>query len=642
MSTFFELNSIRSRMVSGFLFLTFLIFIIALVSLFILDRNNEITRIHSNINQLEILTLSLIKSDNDFLDLDATNDVYFTTRTSKFLTIRDSLNLQIEAKIKDVTEQQNEVNFAGEKNLRSIDSTLTVYNTTFKTLEELVFARGFKDYGMEGLMRFYAHRLEEEPLHMDITKLLYLRRHEKDFFLRNDHQYITKFNNLQASILASLERNERENQKTIYNVTQYSKVFNELVAIETRIGLTSTQGLLGELNGLTDSLSKKYFELAEFSYQFSSTARREARVFYLVTLAGAFLFSLLSGLWISKRLSEPIARLSRMVGNASQQRNPTRNLDLNFRYAANEINTLTKSFIHLMDQTKNQMQELKTKSKLLRKKNKQLKKLNRELDRFLYSTAHDLRSPLTSLLGLINLMRHDNTQENLVIYLDLMEKSVTRSENFITQIVSFSKNKRMDIQSEEVNLDEIIHDVFQSQAFIQGNNRISKDVTIESTCPLYSDRNRITILFNNLISNAIRYFDPAKNNPFIKIDVRINIDMVTINFRDNGVGINEEHIAKIFDMFYRANTTSNGSGLGLFIFQETLKRLQGQVTVTSVVGEGTMFLVTLPNLSKPAVAREVENDLHHDTCSNAIEKLPDYIQPSDVGCSMLVSLDVNC
>ncbi len=618
MPNFFELNSIRSRMVSGFLFLTFLIFVVVLVSLYILNRNNEISRIHGNINQLEILTLSLIKSDNDFFDLDATNEVYFTTRKSFFLESRDSLNKLIDFKMDEVFKKQRE-NYFIRKNLRLIDSTLTVYNKAFESLEGLLYTKGFKDYGMEGQMRAHAHKLEVKDTGIDITQLLYLRRHEKDFFLRHDIMYVDKFNTLADFIEQDLENQHAKNKNAIYHLKEYARIFNELVNIQTQIGLSSHAGLRYQLNNLTFSLSNQYFELAEFSSRLSSQSQKRAMMFYLSIVCGAIVFSIITGLWISKRLSEPIARLSKLVGNVTTE-NSSRNLDLNFRNAANEINTLTKSFILLMDQTKAQMSELKQKSKLLRHKNKQLKKVNTELDSFLYSTAHDLRSPLTSLLGLINIMRIDNKQEELVAYLDMMEKSINRSESFISQIVSYSKNKRMEIHPERLNLKNLIWEIFESHKFVNGNEKIMKEVNIDDAIPFYSDFNRLTVLFNNLISNAIRYADFDRANSFIKINIIVYEEEVIIKFADNGVGIGKEHVGKIFDMFYRAHTDSKGSGLGLFLFKETLKRLKGFASVESDLGKGTIFFIRIPNLSNSlSLQQELQLD---QTKGRKISSLP--------------------
>lgn len=585
----FEINSIRSRMVTGFLFLTCLILILAVVSLSSIDRITQIARMHSSISQLEIYTLSLIKCDNDFFDLETINEDYFNTRTSSFLNRRDSLNKLIAVKITGLITEEEANNYGVKESLIAIDTTLLQYNSKFKKLEELVFKKGFKDYGVEGTMRFHAHAMEELVEGNDILYLLYLRRHEKDFLLRNDTAYLRSFRD--RSVLL---RTHLKNKKAMAHLNEYEKLFHELSEIQSQLGLTSKHGLRNELNNLTYSLSDQYYALSEYSYVQSERTYNNVRIFYVMLLSGAIIFSILSGYWISKRLSAPIARLSRVMQSAISSGNASKT-DLRIQNAAIEISTLANSFIQLMNQVNSQIDRIKVKSKLLRQKNKELKKLNHELDNFLYSTAHDLRSPLSSLLGLINLMRHENKQQELVQYIDMMEKSLNRSESFISQIVSFSKNKRLEMIPEKLDLHALISNIFDDHRFIEGSVLIKKVITINGTAPFYSDRNRLTIIFNNLVSNAIKYADLKKDEPFIRITVDINPLEAVIEFSDNGVGIENKHVKSIFKMFYRAHLNSKGSGLGLFIFKETIASMKGHATVESEVGHGTKFFIRLPN-----------------------------------------------
>jgi signal transduction histidine kinase len=478
---------------------------------------------------------------------------------------------------------------------------LTLYNRKFDRLEGLVFQKGFKNYGLEGEMRLHAHALEElDSDNRNIVNILNLRRHEKDFFLRHDTTYIDAFQERYAALHAVLQMG-KSNAEAISHLDEYRRIFLQLSTIQKAIGLSGYDGVRSELNTLTSSLSDQYYRLSNYSYDKSLSAQDNGRIFYFITLVGAIFFSLLSGYWISKRLSEPIARLSRLVDDALNSRSEKRT-DFTMRNAANEINTLTSSFILLMDQARDQMKDIRGKSKELKTKNKQLRALNRELDNFLYSTAHDLRSPLSSLLGLINLMRYENKDDTLKEYLAMMEKSIHRSEYFISQIVNFSKNKRMKIAPEPIHLDVLIEEIFEQNSFVEGFDRIERRVNINDDHVFYSDKNRVTILFNNLISNAIRYADVTKENSFIEINARISPKEIGIVFGDNGIGIQPEHLDKIFDMFYRADYNSKGTGLGLFIFRETIKRLNGDVRVESEPGVGTNFFLRLPNLYRPVTS----------------------------------------
>ena len=578
-------------MLSGFLFLTLLIVCVAVVSLFILNKNNRIAAIHGQISELEIATLSLIKTDNDFFDLETINPLYFQTHESSFLSKRDSFRMKIHSGMDYIyKESKNGV----VESLHNIDSLFTEYDNHFQQLEKLLHKKGFKDFGLEGKMRFHAHKLEEGKSGMDMLKLLSLRRNEKDFFLRHDMEYARTLNQLVNSFAVELKRESNKHQEALFHLHEYQLYFNELADIQIQIGLTSNEGLRNNLNQLSNNLAAKYFSLAQYSYNASLEAQTKARIFFISIVIGAVIFSLFSGYWISKRLSSPIAKLSKLMGAVtSDQKNVT--IDLTLNNAAEEINTLTNSFVHLMNQTNQQMKEIKRKSRLVKRKNGDLKKLNSELDSFIYSTAHDLRSPLTSLLGLLNIMGHENKQEDMKPYIQMMESSIHRMEDFIGQIVGYSKNKKLDVAIEKIELYTLVSEIFENHNFVEGASRIDRLVNVNGEFPFYSDRGRITILMNNLISNAIRYADLTKTNPFIKIHILVEQSELTMEFADNGIGIAEEHIDKVFNMFYRANVKSKGSGLGLFIFKETIVRLKGLVSVESQLGVGTKFFIRIPN-----------------------------------------------
>lgn len=598
----FEINSIRSRMVASFLFLTSLILVLAIVSLYTLDRTLQIARINTDVNQLEIFTLNLIKSDNDFFNVEMINKGYFKSRSSAFLTKRDSLNREISAKISDLRKQGLNKAYTIDYTLHSIDSTLSLYNSKFNTLESLLFKKGFKDYGLEGQMREHAHKLEEADLGIEISKILYLRRHEKDFFLRHDTSYLVAFKTRATALLAELNHSPERNKEAIFHIGEYQRLFFELAEIQIIVGLSSEAGLRSELNTLTQHLSDRFFSLSEYAFRQSSAAQNHARVIYISALCFGILISILTGYWISRRLSEPITKLSRLV-NSAQKSNLA--VDLNLKNAAHEIITLTASFARLMSKTEEQMREIKLKSRQLKQRNKQLRKLNKEQDHFLYSTAHDLRSPLTSLAGLVHLMRIENKAPEMVHYFDKMEKSISRQEDFIEQIASFSKNKILKIKPEPLDLQKIFNDTFEHHLYMAGATRIKREVIVENpnNISIWSDYNRMLVLFNNLISNAIRYSDPQKPNSFITVHITVWRDEIVVKFSDNGIGISQQHLDKIFDMFYRAHDDSKGTGLGLFILQETVRKMNGSVLVESAAGAGTVFTLTLPNLQPARVGQ---------------------------------------
>lgn len=574
-------------MLSGFLFLIGLLVVTAMASFSVLRQSKRIDQINLSVNQLQVLTLNLIKSDNDFFDLDLTDENYFKTRRSHLLTQRDSLSQVVENRLNTIIRESGEINYTVKDKLQTIYALEKDYTLKFKALEELSFARGYKDFGLEGKMRDYAHHLERSSL--PIYYVLTLRRHEKDFLLRHDTLYLTLFNRLADQLLTKLSHSRQ--QHVYHQLKMYKQLFNELAEVEILIGLNSHRGLRSDLNALAFQMGNQFYNLANYSTQLTNAEQKNISYFYALILIGALLFAIVSALWISKRLSEPLAQLSKLMADPANDYTQFHKIPDG---AATEINALMGSFIKLMFKTEEQMKEIKAKSSLVGFQNEKLKKLNDELDAFLYSTAHDLRSPLASLSGLIRLAERENKQDNLKEYLDLMKKSVARQEEFISQIAGYTKNKKLDVVIERIPLETLIREVFEAHRFSE-SRPMTLDIKIHGGDDIYADRRRVQIIFNNLISNAIRYADPAKDNPRIEVIAEIGNRMVDIVFTDNGIGIEPAHQKRIFEMFYRANYNSKGSGLGLFILKKTVGKLRGSVSIKSAPGVGTTLMISFPN-----------------------------------------------
>ncbi|MBX2969960.1 MAG: GHKL domain-containing protein [Cyclobacteriaceae bacterium] len=233
----------------------------------------------------------------------------------------------------------------------------------------------------------------------------------------------------------------------------------------------------------------------------------------------------------------------------------------------------------------------------IEKRNRELKKVNSELDKFVYSASHDLRAPLASVLGLVNVARLSDGKD-IPLYLDLIEKSIQRLDGFIRDIIDFSRNARLEIIREEISFNTLIHEVMDDLRFLDHKNRILRIVTVNGHGAFHTDSRRLKIILTNLISNAIKYHNLRQENPFIEVKVDYDDNHAIIQVIDNGSGIAEHHLMNIFKMFYRANENIKGSGLGLYIVHETVDKLEGEITVSSKIDKGTTFLVNLPAIKK--------------------------------------------
>lgn len=231
----------------------------------------------------------------------------------------------------------------------------------------------------------------------------------------------------------------------------------------------------------------------------------------------------------------------------------------------------------------------------LEKQNRELKKVNKELDRFIYSVSHDIRAPLASVLGLIDISKHETDIEQIKIYIELEEKSAKRLDNFIQDLISISKNWRLEMAPEEVNLKQLIEDIIKQYSYLDNFCSIEKIVHVQQTQRFVTDRDRLAIILSNLISNAISYASPHRRTAFVRVSAEVSDNKATIEVADNGRGIAPEHLDSIFAMFFRANHEMVGSGLGLYIVKETIEKLDGKVSVSSELGKGSAFTIEIPN-----------------------------------------------
>ncbi len=238
--------------------------------------------------------------------------------------------------------------------------------------------------------------------------------------------------------------------------------------------------------------------------------------------------------------------------------------------------------------------ELKQLAEEVRGKNTHLEKTNAELDRFLYSTSHDLRSPLSSIKGLINIARYETTDSKIQGYFTMMIDRVDKLDFFVKDIIDYSKNARTEVRSERVDFGSLVTEVTENLKFIEGAETITFENKVSIAQPVLADKNRFSVVLNNLMANAIKYHDPQKENQWIGVDVSNSNGAIKLIVSDNGMGISNEHLDKIFDMFYRGTFQSKGSGLGLYIVKETVSKMQGTIRVESNPGKGSSFLITVP------------------------------------------------
>jgi signal transduction histidine kinase len=225
---------------------------------------------------------------------------------------------------------------------------------------------------------------------------------------------------------------------------------------------------------------------------------------------------------------------------------------------------------------------------------------NKELDGFVYKASHDLRAPLNSLSGLLDLARREyNNPERVKEYLEHGFKSTQRLEMLIKDLIDFSRNKKLDSKITRVDFDELINSIIVDLKFYENAFRLEYNINVKENCEYFTSLPRLTILLQNLITNAIKYQRFDEPFPFLNIDVNCDAEKAEIVLQDNGRGIPKDYLDKIFNMFFKISSKHEDStGIGLYIVKQTIDRLDGKIEVDSEVNVGTTFRITLPNKIK--------------------------------------------
>lgn len=224
-----------------------------------------------------------------------------------------------------------------------------------------------------------------------------------------------------------------------------------------------------------------------------------------------------------------------------------------------------------------------------------LDKENKELDSFLSNTSHDLRTPIASILGLTYLGKIELEEEKARTFMGMIEERIKKLDLVIGDILSLSRSKKVDLKIEELDFAKLLDETITDIRFNKGASAIHLEYQPDPSHVFRSDYNQMKIILNNLMTNAVKYHNLNQPNPYIRVSFKRVRNAVEIAVQDNGQGISKESIPKIFDMFYRASSGTEGTGLGLYIVQEALSKIKGIVLVDSQLGKGSTFKIVLDN-----------------------------------------------
>jgi len=228
-----------------------------------------------------------------------------------------------------------------------------------------------------------------------------------------------------------------------------------------------------------------------------------------------------------------------------------------------------------------------------KKTEKELVETNQELDTFFYKASHDLKGPLASVMGIVNLARLENSDPLNEKYFTMIETSVKRLDRTLLDLIELARTRKGTSKLSQINIMSMVQDILHSLRHLPDFGSINFEVKIDHLLELKADKVLVLSVFQNLIHNAINYCN--QDSPHVKIKVEKHDNGIQLQIIDNGHGIPEGIRDRVFEMFYRGHPDSTGSGLGLFIVKNALEKMKGNISFESEVGKGTTFTINIPN-----------------------------------------------
>jgi signal transduction histidine kinase len=230
----------------------------------------------------------------------------------------------------------------------------------------------------------------------------------------------------------------------------------------------------------------------------------------------------------------------------------------------------------------------------LRNKVQELEKTNDELNRFIYSISHELRAPLVSVIGIVNLVKMEGLYHSSGEYWELIESCSNKLDYYIQKTLQYYKNNKNVSEKVEINFKKLVDEIIDLYSYTDRDTKFNLNISQHHL--FMGDAFRIEVILGNLISNAIKYQKDTELNKIVDISIEVTPFSAEIAITDNGLGILNDHLEKIFTQFFKTKN-NKGSGLGLFIVKEALNKINGKISVSSSINQGTTFKITIPNVN---------------------------------------------
>lgn len=602
-------TKLRRKLFVAFFTFTCIIILVAGMSFWFYSKRDNIQIITSEIESITTDVLKLVKLEGDFFEQELQKPEFFKTGKSSYHKKNRELMIDIQKRIQFLLKKPEIREFEVVSKLTELSNELVNYEKKFNKTVQLYFEKGSKNEGLEGRLREIAQSLEKSE-GMPMVVLLNLRRYEKDYIMHKDSSSVALFN------IRIQEAKRVTPIKYLPQLEEYERSFKQMLEIDKRLGISSLAkgGLRIEMREHSENAIRLIEITSGIVEKKVMEMRGEFQNIFVITLLIVIVLSLTFSYFLSFFMTIPVTELSRSMQKAIEM-NFSEDLKPARKYTNDEIGILTDEFNLMIKRIQEQFKEIKSNASLLESSNKELQETNlqlaeseKRLEKFLLlketlfsSITQGLKSPLNSLKGFLSLMQNypdTFTPQELAEVAGDMYLSFDKITVLINSLVQWSQTQTGDLayNPNQFNISNLLEQVITqySQMAKSKNIKIINHIKQQDII-VNADKDMINFTLRNLLSNAIKFTHEGGQ---VEIFARPRgKDMIMFTFKDNGVGINEELLEKIFlpEVHVSMLGTNNekGSGLGLMMCKDFIQKNEGKLYIESEVNKGTSVHFTL-------------------------------------------------
>lgn len=225
---------------------------------------------------------------------------------------------------------------------------------------------------------------------------------------------------------------------------------------------------------------------------------------------------------------------------------------------------------------------------------RKLQQTNKDLDTFTYKTSHDLKGPISRIKGILALARFENPEAKTDKYLDLIEKTTKEMDILLSKLTQVHNIYNSKIEYKPIDIPTIFKEVMEKISPLVEQAKFKFHFDLKNENELKTDEKMMELILLNLLENALIYADDQKSQQEIKLSTFRKENTFYLSIEDNGVGIPEKQLPRIFEMFYRGSEKSIGNGLGLYLVKVAVEKIGGKLKCETEEFEFTRFTIEFP------------------------------------------------